>query len=145
MSGEGGVEAGEDKGRGTSLINQPALEIYLINVSLKRRARCQLAHPSAYTNTDPRRPPPADSRGKHPSLPALPSFAHFFIRLPIINQLGRSRRITAGASDRREGNSEASCSFVGSLTGEMLVVITGSWPLFEDTVPSCWVAVALLP
>lgn len=34
---------------------------------------------------------------------------------------------------------------VGSLTGEMLVVITGSWPLSEDTVPSCWLAVALLP
>lgn len=71
--GEGGERhsVGEVGGRGTSLINQPALEIYLINVSLQRRARRQLAHPSAYTNTNPRGRP-TDGRGKHPSFP--PSF-----------------------------------------------------------------------
>lgn len=92
------VEAGEDKGRGTSLINQPALEIYLINVSLQRRARCQLARPSAYTNTDPRSPSQLTAEVNTP--PFHPPFAHFFISLPIhaSTSLGR---IAAAASDRR--------------------------------------------
>lgn len=84
------VEAGEDKGRGTSLINQPALEIYLINVSLQRRARCQLARPSAYTNTDPRSPSQLTAEVNTP--PPHPPFSHFFISLPIhaSTSLGRA-------------------------------------------------------
>lgn len=67
--------------------------------------------PSTYTNTDPRSPPD-DTRGKHPSL--IPSFALFFINLPIHASTGpfhplQKQYITADNSDYTVDNLYIRC------------------------------------
>lgn len=86
--------------------------------------------PSTYTNSDPRSPQD-DTRGKHPSL--IPCFSLFFISLPM-HPLAHS---ILCRNNRSQPIMRTSAHLPHPLTGEILVVITGSWRLSEDTI-SCW-------